>query len=643
VLHHPTRSTNRSVHPPSRPAPAAPGRRPRWLAVLAVLLGTLPVLSGCADRAWEAALRADEPAAYYRYMRDHPESPRVADAKERLDFHKLKRNLSLPAFEAFVEKYPDSALADEIRPELAPQAFAAARSAGTVEAYQDFLEQFPSGALAARARGNVAYIEAGGFGGRPADLGDFAAAHPESDFAEEARRSAEAASLLARSSFDRVGLAIDISPATPEAAKLHRRFLERARSAYDKSGVELVVLPEIVDPALADRLPRARLTISHEEVEVATSIDGAAVSRPGHLARTQVVLRASPDTPPIFEREFSLRIDSTQHLRGASVLSSTASPRYWERFFVPVASAQTSVLRRPEIALTADAVDVDAAGDRSVVLFEDGRFQVVELANPAEPEVLAEYVRPNDFKKWSGVRILGDRIAIFGEEGIEIVGFGASGPEVVSALSRSDIGTVFALEPIGDHFAVAGARGLMLVDPESGGVKRIMRRVVKGLATVGDTLVFTDGEVVFVSDIALLEQKRVYAQLKLGRAFGPETVRSFGRRAVVVGAAGAIVLDLSTPEKPTVTANLLARDVGRIEDAAGVAGRVFLIGDRGLMLLDPGATRIVQWVDVDGKSRVAGMGRHVVALGERRLQAVDAGPLTAPASLPADRSAADAP
>lgn len=610
--------------------------RPIRFFFLCLCVGAATALVGCADRAWHAALRADEPAAYYRYMRDHPDSEHVDEARERLDFHKLRRALSLAAFAAFEAKYPGSALADAIRPELEPHAFAAARATGTVAGYGHFLAQFPDGALAERARGNVAYLEAGGFGGDPAALAAFAEQHPESDFAEEARRSAEAVALVSRTRFARVGLVIAIAPSTPESDKLQRRFLDRAKAAYSKAGVELVLVPEIVDRSLAAHLPPARLTIAHEESEVATSIEGNALSRPGHVARTTVTLRADADSPPIFEREFSLRVDSTQYLPGASVLSSTASPRYWEGFFIPVATAQTNVLRRPEITLAADAVDVDAVGDRSVVLFEDGRFQIVELADPERPAVLAEYVRPSDLKKWSGVRILGERVAIFGEEGIEIVALGGQGVRVERTLPRSEIGTVFAIEPVGSQLAVAGARGLFLLDPDTGEVTGVMRRVLKGLAAIGNTLVFTDGEAVFVSDLALLRDKRVHARLKLGRAFDPSLVRTFDDRAVIVGAAGAIVLDLSDPRKPVVTANLLARDVGRIDDAAGVGGRVFLLGDRGLMLMDPGASRIVQWVDVEDKSRLASMGRHVLALGERGLQAVDATPLTA-AAVPASR------
>lgn len=597
------------------------------------------VLAGCADRAWEAALRADEPSGYYRYMRDHPDADHVADAQERLDFHKVKRNLTLQTFAAFVERYPQSTLADEIRPQLEPHAFAAARVVGTPAAYRAFLEQFPRGDLADCALGNAAYLEADGFGGRPTELSNFAATHPLSDFAGEASRSYENVGLVDRTRFDRVSVSIQIEASTPEAKKLKRRFLDLATDAYARAGIELVPVPDIVDPATARRLPDAVLTISHSEHIVTTTIAEKALSRPGHLAQTRVTLRPDRTAPTIFEREFTLRVDSSEHVPGTSVLSSTASPRYWESFFVPVATSQTNLLLRSEHPLTPKAMDVDADGDRSVVLFEDGRLQLIDLADPEDPVVLSQYVRPNDLKKWSGVRILGDRVAIFGEEGIEFIGFDQGPLRVIKTMPRSEIGTVFAIERMEDQLLVGGARGLMSMDPATGSVTTLVRRVVHGLALVDQTIVFTDVESVFVSDLTLLKQNRVHAQQKLGRAFGARVVRSMGTRAIVIGAAGIVAIDLARPEKPVVTAKLMARDIGRVDDATAIGGRIFLIGERGLLLMDDGATRIVDSIDVEKKTRLATMGRHIVTVGERSLQVVDATPIVMK-SLPAGRSPA---
>ncbi|MBW2228800.1 MAG: hypothetical protein JRH17_00330 [Deltaproteobacteria bacterium] len=601
----------------------------RTLVALILVAG-----SGCTG-AWQKALHEDTSAAYYRYMRDHPDSDHHAQAQERLDFLKLKRDLNLRTYQAFLQKYPDTLLVEEIRSRLEPHALAAARSAGTADAYRAFIAGFPDGELVERARGNLAYIDAKGFGGRAQELTKFADKHPESDFAAEARRSAEASRLRDRSRFERIALSVEIAPNVPDARRWRTKFQQRTKKIYAEAGREIIVIPAIVDPQTARSLPPARLTIQHTERSQRASIEDGTVSRPGMLAETIVTLQAGPDRPPIFRRVFTLRIDSTQHAEGSSVLASTASPRYWNDFFVPVSTWQTSAVVRPPIKLKGEVVDIDAAGDRVAVLYENGHFQLIELADPEAPLVLAEYERPNDMKKWSGVTILGNRVAVFGEEGIEMVAFGKEGPYVELSYDRSQIGTVFALEPYGQYLAAAGARGLMLIDLERGVVKHVMRRVIKSLAVVGDDLVFTDGESLFVSNIKLLRQKRVSAQMKLGRAFGLWRIRSFAPRAVAIGHAGALVLDLSQGDKPVVTARLDNKEAGRVTDAAAVRGRIFLLGDRGLQMMDARATRLVESIDVLPQTRVATMGRHVVAVGDEHLQVVDAAPLT-PWPMPAE-------
>jgi hypothetical protein len=595
-------------------------------------------LTGCAGRAWKSALREDSAAGYYRFMRDHPDSPRAVEAQEHLDFLKLKRDLTLQSFEEFNAKYPNSLLSAEVQSLLEPQAFDAARAAGTVAAYQSFLASFPSGENADRARGNAAFLQADGFGGRPNELAAFAAEHPKSDFAAEASKSAKGVQVRASSQFRRVGLAIKIAAGTPEADRIRELFVRRTQGLYEDSGVELVLVPGRVHPKRAARLPKARLTLSHREYEVSTQISDGELSRPGRVATTTVRLTAEPNAKPVFEREFSLRVDQHEHIAGSSVLFSASGPYYWDSFFVPVATWQSNEAVRAPLPLAQEPVAIDAAGDRVVVLYEDGHFQLIELADPANPVVLAEYVRPKDHKKWSGVRVLGDQVAIFGEEGIERIGFGPQGAAPTGTWGRSEIGTVFSLEPLGDMYVVAGARGLMLTKPDTRATKRIMRRVMKGLAVVGDSLVFTDGDSVFVSNLALLEQKRVIAQLRLGKTFAPERVRSFGNKAVAVGRGGVLVMDLSNPKKPVVTAKLYPKDVGRVTDATAVGNRIFLIGDRGIQMMDARARQVVESIDVKAHSHISSMGRHVVSVGDQSLQVVDATPFTG--SVPAAKDAA---
>jgi hypothetical protein len=588
---------------------------------------------GCGGGAWDAAVREDTPVGYYRFMRDHPDSPHHVEAQERLDFHKLKRDPSLAAYEAFQVQHPASQLLDLLRPQIEPAAFDVARAVGTAEAYHSFSQQFPGGPYALRADGNAVYVEAQGFGGDPDALARFAASHPDSDFAAEAKRSAEGVALREQSQFARVGLVVEISPATPEADRLRKIFRERALELYEDSGIELVDVPDLVDASTAAKLPTARLRISHAEAAVQTSISNGEMSRPGMLARTLVSLRRDPEAHEIFEREFTLRVDSTQHLAGHSVLFSSTAPVYWDAFFVPVASWQTNESVRPVVSLEHQAVDVDAAGDRSVVLYEDGSFQLLELADPSHPVILAEYTRPNDFKKWSGVSIIGSKVALFGEDGLELVGFGPNGAELEMALSRSEIGTIFAAERLGDQLILAGARGLLLVDRESRTVKRVMRRVIKGLALVEDDLIFTDGESLYVSNLSLLSTKRVSAQMKLGKGFGPERVRAFGPRVIVIGRGGVMALQVREKAAPVVTAKLPTRVVGRVHDATAVGNRIFLLGDRGLQMMDRNGVHLAESIDVaDVRLRVAKMGRHIVSVGSSQLQVVDSTPLISQAS-----------
>ena len=160
------------------------------LCLWAVFSSALLAMTGCAGNAWKSALNEDTPAAYYRFMRDHGNSKYIDDARERLDFHKLKRNPTLAGFDTFRRNYPASALIAELHPSLEKPAFNAARAQGTSVAYREFLDGFADGSLADRAEGNAVYVEALGFGGNTAQLASFASRYPASDFAAEAVRTA---------------------------------------------------------------------------------------------------------------------------------------------------------------------------------------------------------------------------------------------------------------------------------------------------------------------------------------------------------------------------------------------------------------------------------------------------------------------
>ncbi|MEM9176308.1 MAG: hypothetical protein AAGC67_13860, partial [Myxococcota bacterium] len=261
----------------------------------------------------------------------------------------------------------------------------------------------------------------------------------------------------------------------------------------------------------------------------------------------------------------------------------------------------------------------------------DGDFELLGLADPTQPIQLAHYARSEDYKKWTGIRSVGGRIAIFGEEGLEFVRFTAKGPVAERTFERGEIGRVLSIAPVGNRMVIAGAQGLQVLDPGTGEMRRVMRRIVKSIDALDETLVFVDGESVYLSTLELLAENRVIAQLKLGKTFGPDNVRVLDRAAVVTGPGGALVVDLANPQKPKAVAKLSSRQIGEVVDATRVRGRTFLVGERGLQLLTRRLDRVEETIDVGERDRVSAMGRHLVTSSAAGIQVVDATPwATAP-------------
>ena len=86
----------------------------------------------------------------------------------------------------------------------------------------------------------------------------------------------------------------------------------------------------------------------------------------------------------------------------------------------------------------------------AAVLYEDGDFELLGLADPTRPIRLARYARHEDYKKWSGIRSVDGRIVIYGEEGLEFVRFTARGPVAEQTWNRGDIGRVLSIAPVGE-------------------------------------------------------------------------------------------------------------------------------------------------------------------------------------------------
>jgi len=592
-------------------------RARRLVLALVLVIAT----SACAGRAWHSALEEDTAAAYHRFLLEHPDSKYSADAKAHLAFVRVRNKPSKRGFERFQKSFPDSALVDELRPYVEEVFFRRARSRGSAQAYRDFLEEFPDGRLAARARGNLAYLEADGFDGDTARLALFASRHPESDFAAEAERSVSGMELSRRTTFRRVALVVDVPDELAGADRLRRLFSERARATYERAGVSLVA---------TDQPAEATLTITHREREARSEVEAGTMTEPSVIAETRLSLVARGDETPVFEDSIEFRIPVTERASGESALfHPRARTAYWSRdFFTPVASWNTSVATRQARPLTSSPVAVEMLGPRAVLLSGNGDLQIVDLSDPASPLVLGEYRRPHDHSEFTGVAARADGVATFGPDGIEIVSYAPKGLSRGRVYPRDQVGSIVALVVRPDGMISAGNRGLLWL-PQDGSVQRLLPREVLGLDRRGDRLLFTDGTSLYVSSLELLKRGRVEAELRLGRGFRPGVVRARGSSAVVIGEPGLVWVDVSAPSRPRVLSRIDRSETGEVRDAAVVAGRLFLLGPRGLQVTDASGERIAESVDVAARQRLGATGRHVVLIGDQRLQVVDATPFAA--------------
>ncbi len=603
-------------------------------SVVTVLLALLLAagLLACAGRAFQRARNEDTAAAYAQFLREHPGSRHAEEARERSALVRVRAHPTPEAYRDFLARHPQSPLLPELRAIVEDAFLMRARAAGSPGAYSRFLEEFGEGSLAARARGNAAYLEASGFGGEPRALAAFASEHPASDFAAEARRSASSLELRDGTAIRRVGLEIAIAPGTPGAERLLRVFAERAQAAYRGAGVELV-------PAAAAASPPLRLRIQHREEEVRSSVDGSRVTSPGIQATTQIALVRAGEERPLWSEEFGFHTFAGARREDTSILFGPGTQPYWEGFFVPAPRWDANTALRTPRSFAKPPVAVDATPTHAYVLFGDGDFQVFELGDPEEPLLVAEHRRPRDLTQWQDLRVFGNRVVSFGEDGIEVVELGAEGPQRVAVWERGSVGTIIAVEPAGTGFVAAGKRGLLLLSGTGGAPERLLDREVLGLASVGGRLVFSDGTSLYVSTPALLRERRVEAELRLGTGFGPGRVRVRGETAVVLGRRGLVRVALAPPSAPRLLSRIETTEVGAIRDATLVRGRLFLLGERGLQLADPRGEAVVDTAPVAVETRLDASGRHLVLIGGKAMQVVDTTPFvlspsgTSPAAL----------
>ncbi len=586
----------------------------------------------CAGSAWELARVEDSPSAYHRFLSDYADSDYASQARARLALVRLRSHPTAVGWNEFRAEFPDETLLAELRPSVAPILFERTRAAGTASAYREFLADFNEGEFAERARGNLEFLTSGGFEARADELAAFAARHPASDYSVEARRSAEAIQLRDQSGIRTVGLSIEIAPGTPNPERLIRVFRERAMQRYAEAGIALISLAGEADPRAAS-LP-VRLTIRHQEEAIRADFSAERGTAAGVLARTRVTLARTGDADPIWSDEFAFRAGGA--VPGAdSVVFGVGAQAYWASFFVPAVSWQTNVAVRAARGLGKPVASLAMSGSRAFVLFTDGDLEMFDLGDPERPAEIGSYRRKRDLSRWSGLHLLGDQVVIFGPDGIEVLALRDGRFVPTLALDRGVVGSIVAVENLGREIVAAGNRGLVLVDPGKGQREILLERPLQGLARSGDRLLFSDGTSLFVSTLPLLRERRVDAELRLGRGFGPGLLRVDGDHVVVLGQRSVGVVDVSLPARPILVSRVEASEAGEIRDAARIGGRLFLLGERGLQLTDAQGARVVDAACVTARWRLTPAGRHLVMIGEKSLQVVDATPFVSEPAMAA--------
>ena len=606
---------------------ARPARLTRSLLFLLVCAVWLTGVLGCAGSAWNNAQLEDSASSYHRFLRDYPDSEFARAAHERIDYLKLQRAPTLANFREFEEKHPNSRMPESLRAPLQRVTFNAARSLGTAAAYEGVAREFPNGEYAARATGNAVYLRDIGPRAGAAELRAFADEHPESDFSREAKRSADSvAHRLNLPDFQSIGLVLQLAESTPEMKRVAASFQHHAKESYAHAPIRLVFLSsrDQVKSSGVDAL----IVLRHSEEAVASGLTNGVITKPGVQIRTEVELSVRGDV--IWSRPFEMRVESREHVKGTSVLFSSAGPRFWGDFFLPVATWPSHVAVRAPVAMGERVVAVDTSGDRAVVLSENGNFEILQMADPEAPVKLGAYKRKTQLEHFDGVRLIGGRIAIFGTDGLEVIGGAGGKTAPIAAWTRGQVGTLSSLEAVGDQLLIGSNKGLLLAPMDlSSSPKRLLRRNVHAMTRSGEVILVADDEMLLLSTVRLLSQNRLLGQVRIGRDFAVQGIRAFGSTAFVIGKGGVIVLDISIPRAPRMVARLLPNRVGRVDDVARVGKEFFLAGERGVQVLAASLDRVVETVDTLQAQQLASLGRHVIAVGGEQVQVVDALPFGA--------------
>jgi hypothetical protein len=217
---------------------------------------------------------------------------------------------------------------------------------------------------------------------------------------------------------------------------------------------------------------------------------------------------------------------------------------------------------------------VAAGVGSALALSPDGSFRELDLSDPAAPRVIAHYKRAAGISRFSGISRVGNRVVLFGEDGLEVVAREGAAYRRLSALDRGSAGAVIGVEVIDGQLLAAGTRGLIRTPLDGGPVERLFDRPLRGMARSGDTLLVLDDQWLYrTAAPGRLAGFAKAAELSWLAARGARWRRRRG--------FGAAASRVSTFRRRARVRSARRRPLGSVTDVAVVGGSVFRSANAG--------------------------------------------------------------
>ncbi len=585
------------------------------------------VTLGCAETSWEGTLTRNTVASYNKFLRDHPNSSMVPEAKERIEFLRVKALPRIDAFETFAREYPNSSLLPELRVYVEPLYFKQARSANTAEAYGAFLARYPDGKLTSTARGNLVYVESVRDRPNISQLERFVVKYPESDFSAEARRTLGLLEHRVATEVSKIAVRVDVAPNVAQRERVRRGFGAIVARHYGEQGVEVVLITAGEEPP-ADA--QAWVRIEYREAPASGTLGGRTL-----VSHCRIRVYHRSRKKPIWDRTFEAPADHILH--GAygrdKTLFANSTYRFWREFFVPVATWASSEVRVHRQDFSEETAAIDVRGDHAVVMYRRGGFDYLDVSSPLKPQLLERYRRERDLTRWSGVRLLSDRLIVtYGPDGLELVELGDARARRIGRWELPEVGSVLGTSvwthPQGRTLLLSSTRGVFAIRLDNRPLRanRLLEGEFVGVHVAPPYVYLVQAEEVEVTTPRHLLQHLTGRKLSLGKGFGARRTRASGTSLYVFGRDGAVEVSLATPGRPKVTVNLAQERVGRLGDVASDDGHLYLLGERGLAVAHPSGEAIVDFVQVAASESLSRKGRYLFLVGGQTLEVVDLTP-----------------